>query len=133
MKILAAIWEVIIAGFEWLAKNFAGIYLVLEKIQNFLGVNIVNVGIRVAIETLVLTAWGVFLGIFTMTIGGYNLITILSTNPLQGLPGGMLCLVCSIFPLSFFIRLTVAYVLWCLTFQAAARVMSKAVRMIFGG
>jgi hypothetical protein len=66
-------------------------------------------------------------------MGNMGIFTILSTNPLSGLPADMYALFCSVFPFGFFVHLVVAYVIWCLTFQQAAVVMSRAVRFLAGG
>jgi hypothetical protein len=105
----------------------------LVTIVAWIGVNLVNSGVKFAISVAVVTAWGVFLGVLVTGMGGLGIFSILTTNPLSGLPHDMYCIFCSVFPFSFFVRLVVAYVIWNLTFQQAAVVMSRVVRFLFGG
>jgi len=134
--IFVGIWEGILELAAFVARLgpwLFGTGGVLVVIRDWFAVNIVNAAVRLAIAIAVTTAWGVFLAFFTLTLGGYSLTGIFTANPLTGLPKDMYVLFCAVFPFSFFVRLSVAYILWNLTFQQAALVMTKAVRFLFGG
>ncbi len=116
-----------------LARLWPFLRLVFSNIMAFIAVNVATAPVKFAIAVAVVTAWGVFLGIVTTGLDGLELWTILSVNPLGGMGADMYALFCSIFPFAFFFRLWGGYVLWSLSFQAAAWVMMKAIRFLFGG
>jgi hypothetical protein len=116
-----------------MTELFVAIRAALVTIVAWMGANLITGGIRVAVATAVIFAWAVFLGLVMTGLGGMGVFTILSTNPLTGLPHDMFVLFCLVFPFGFFVRLVIAYIVWCLTMQQAAIVMTKVVRVLFGG
>ena len=105
----------------------------MGQVGAWLAINMATAPVRLALAVAVVTAWGVFLGIMTTGFDSLGLMSLLTTNPLTGMPADMYQLFCAVFPFQFLMRLTVAYVLWNFTFQAAAVVMMRVVRFIFGG
>jgi hypothetical protein len=89
--------------------------------------------VRVAVNVAALFAWGVFLAVVTSGLKGLGIFEILSTNPLTGLPHDMFVLFCLVFPFGFFVRLVVAYIIWCLTVQQAAWLLTSGTRILLGG
>jgi hypothetical protein len=99
----------------------------------YLGANVMTNVYRGLISFGVVTAWGAFLLVITTGITGMNLITLFKQNPFDGLTGDMFQLFYAIFPFAFFVRLTVAYILWNLSFMQAALVMMRVNKYFFGG
>lgn len=118
------------------ATWMASIRTLLITIVAWIGVNLVNSGVRMAISTAVLTGWAAFLAVVTtgmLNFDGNNIFGILFTNPLEGMPHAMYALFCLVFPFGFFVRIVCAYILWNLSFQAAAVAVSRGVKFLFGG
>lgn len=106
----------------------------IPKLIQFLGLQMVASGaFRFMISTAQVTAWGVFLLVVTTGITGMHLFALFSQNPLQGMPGDMFELFCTVFPFSFLLRLTIAYIVWNFTFMQAALVMMRVNKYFFGG
>jgi cation transporter-like permease len=118
------------------AKWAPAIRQVVTMIVAWVGVNLVNTGVRMAIATGVLVGWAGFIAVVVngrVNFDGDNIFSLLLSNPLSGLPHDMYALLCLVFPFGFFFRMACAYIAWNLTFQGAAILVSRGVKFLFGG
>lgn len=128
---LAAILEAL-----GMATWMATIRTVLTQAAAYLTAIIIGNGFRMVVSTAMLIGWAGFLAVVTtgmLNFSGTNIFTILFTNPLSGIPGDMYSLFCMVFPFGFFVRIVCAYILWNLTFQAAAVTVMRGCKFLFGG
>jgi hypothetical protein len=119
-----------------MASWMAAIRAFMASIMAWVALNLVSTGIRMAVATAVLTGWAAFLAVVTtgmFNFDGHNVRQFLFTNPIEGIPHDMYALFCMVFPFSFFVRLVCAYVVWKLTYQAAAVVVMRGIKFLFGG
>jgi hypothetical protein len=114
-------------------EALAAVRSALAIVVAWVAVNAINAGVQFAIGVAVVTAWGVFLAVLATGEVGMGIFSIFNQNPLTGMYGSTYQLFCSVFPFQFFCRLVVAYILWNLTFQHAAVLMSRTIRFFFGG
>lgn len=129
---LVALGAMIAAWWER-AAIVALVSVFISKVGGWLAVNVVNAVVQRAVGLAVIVLWGIFLAAFTTGFDSLHLMSILNGNPLNGMGADAYALFCMVFPFQFFMRLAVAYILWAFTFVAAASVMSRAVRVLFGG
>jgi hypothetical protein len=129
---LAAILEAL-----GLATWMAAIRTALATMVAWIGVNMINAGVRMAISTAMLVGWAAFLAVvstWTLKLGdGGGVLDNVFHNPLVGLPADMYALLCMVFPFGFFVRIMCAYVVWNMTFQLAAVTVMRGVKFLFGG
>jgi hypothetical protein len=114
------------------AEIFPGLRLVIANVVGWMAYNVVGIVAQKAIAISTIVGWGAFLLIVTTGFDSLHLMSILTTNPLTGMPGDMYQLFCAVFPFQFLMRLVVAYILWNLTFQAAAITVMRGLKFLFG-
>jgi hypothetical protein len=103
------------------------------QILLLLGQNAVTVGAELGIRAAVVGAWATFLGVFWTKVVGMGLHDALMGVTMSGLSGAVMSLIDAIFPINFVLGLCFAYINFKLTVGIAARVMSRAIRFMFGG
>lgn len=87
---------------------------------------------KLPVRLAVMTAWAVFLGVVFTGLTGLGLVTAFNTNPLSGVSGDVMGLVCAVFPVHFFFGLVQAYVTWRFTLRKALSLLDRTLLYIFG-
>jgi hypothetical protein len=128
-------------------KNMAAILAWLARItpwlKQFARRNIVGLGqwgadavaksaVILAVEAMVMVAWGIFIAAFTTGMTGLNIHEFLTENPFSGFPAAMMVLVSAAFPVHFGVGLVVGYIIWKGTYARAVLIVNRAVRYMFG-
>lgn len=126
-----AIWPQFLKLFALLGIG-KGLTILLGWLEHFLGMFVVQQVIAGLTTAALLVAWGVFLGVFWTFVSGTSLRDIFSLNPLAGVPGGMLYLASSCFPLKFAFGTAFAYIVWRFTLIQAAIVLNRLVKLMYG-
>ncbi len=90
------------------------------------------IGASVAVRVAVLTAYGVFLGVFFTGMSGMAIQSVYNANPFGGVPGDMMYLLCSCFPVHFALGLFQAYIAFKFTVMQAAIALSRTMKFFFG-
>jgi hypothetical protein len=101
-------------------------------VEMFMSAKVVSAVVTAGIVTAGLGVWAVFLGLFWTWAFGNGLREIFNSNPLTGLPAGVLYLASYVFPFKFALGITFAYIQWKFTYIQAMIVMNRLIKALPG-